>query len=203
MHACGLADQLAMRTIVIPPFAGVLSALGLAMAPERREVIASVMLRTDALDSNAIAALVRELSDRVGDVSGTEFTREWWARTRYVGQGHELDVTFTAADNGTTIAQRFTEKHEERLGFSLDRPIEIVSSRHAAIGPALEPRLRRAGASEWNAGEKLDTGAPLDARVPGREVITLADSSLLVTEHWTARALPIGGWLLEKDVVGS
>lgn len=199
LHACGLADQLAIRTIVVPPFAGVLSALGLAMAPERREVIASVMRATDALDSNAIGALVRELSERVGDVPGAGVTRECWARTRYVGQGHELDVSFTAGDSGATIARRFAERHHERLGFTLDRPVEIVSSRHAVVGLAHEPHLSRTGLSEWSADVKLDTGAPLDTRVQGRAVITLPDSSLLVAEHWTARALPIGGWLLEKD----
>jgi hypothetical protein len=74
-----------------------------------------------------------------------------------------------------------------------------VSSRHAVVGLAHEPHLRRTGLSEWSADVKLDTGAPLDTRVQGRAVITLPDSSLLVAEHWTARALPIGGWLLEKD----
>ncbi|MGI9079014.1 MAG: hydantoinase/oxoprolinase family protein [Gemmatimonadaceae bacterium] len=200
LHACGLADKLAIRTILIPPFAGVLSALGLAMASERREAMASVMRRTEALDTSAVNALARELSGRAGDVAGSGSTREWWARTRYVGQGHELDVTFAPGDDGATIARRFTEKHHEHLGFSLDRPVEIVSSRYAVIGSAREPRLRRAGTSEWSRHGKLDTGAPLDVRIEGPAVITLPDSSLLVAEEWTARALPIGGWVIEKDI---
>jgi len=199
LHACGLAEQLAIRTVVVPPFAGVLSALGLAIAQERREGIASVMRRTEALDSSAMGELVSELSERVGRVPGAGVTGEWWARTRYLGQGHELDVGFTVGDSAATIARRFIERHHERLGFSLDRPVEIVSARHAVVGLAHEPRLRRAGVSEWNASGKVDTGAPLEARVQGRAVITLPDSSMLVAEHWTARALSIGGWLLEKD----
>ncbi len=199
LHACGLAGQLAIRTILIPPFAGVLSALGLAMAPERREAIASVMRQTEMLDANAVSALARELSERVGDVPGTGVTREWWARTRYVGQGHELEVSYSVGDDGAAIARRFTLMHHERLGFALDRPVEIVSSRFAAIGPVREPLLRRSGTPEWSTDKKVDTGAPLDVRVQGRAVIALPDSSLLVAEEWTARALPIGGWIMEKD----
>jgi N-methylhydantoinase A len=30
-------------------------------------------------------------------------------------------------------------------------------------------------------------------------VISLPDATLLVAPGWTARALPIGGWLLERD----
>ncbi|MBC7788672.1 MAG: hydantoinase/oxoprolinase family protein [Anaerolineae bacterium] len=199
LHACGLADQLAIRTILVPPFSGVLSALGLAMAPERREGMVSVMLSTEALGASDVAALARQLSQRAGAADDPEVTREWWARTRYVGQGHELDVPFTAGDDGASIARRFTEDHHKRLGFSLDRPVEIVSSRHAVTGQAREPRLRRAGGSEWSANSMLDTNAPLDVRISGLAVVTLADSSMLVAQDWTARALPIGGWLLEKN----
>jgi N-methylhydantoinase A len=44
-----------------------------------------------------------------------------------------------------------------------------------------------------------DTGAELDVSVTGRAVISLPDATLLVAPGWTARALPIGGWLLERD----
>src|SRR5258705_810916 len=36
LHGCGLAELLGIKTIIVPPHAGVLSALGLAMAAERR-----------------------------------------------------------------------------------------------------------------------------------------------------------------------
>src|SRR5688572_31557207 len=37
LHACGLADMLGITRVVVPPHAGVLSALGLSMTPERSE----------------------------------------------------------------------------------------------------------------------------------------------------------------------
>src|SRR6185295_19265472 len=43
LHACGLAERIGVRTIIVPPHAGVLSALGLAIAPQRYMATASVM----------------------------------------------------------------------------------------------------------------------------------------------------------------
>ena len=37
LHACELADELGMRTVLVPEAAGVLSALGLVASDERRD----------------------------------------------------------------------------------------------------------------------------------------------------------------------
>ncbi|MEJ7809392.1 MAG: hydantoinase/oxoprolinase family protein [Gemmatimonadaceae bacterium] len=194
LHACGLADQLGLRAILVPPLAGVLSALGLAMAAERREAIASVMRGASELDGAAVGALAHGLAERAGPGQ----TREWWARVRYRGQGHEVEVPFAPGDDGGTVAARFATLHEDRFGFTLDTPVEVVSARHAALGRARELRLARVGQSAWSAERMADSGAALDVAVRGRAVISLPDSTLLVTDDWRARALPMGGWLLER-----
>jgi hypothetical protein len=45
----------------------------------------------------------------------------------------------------------------------------------------------------------LVPAAEPDATRHGPAVIALPDATLLVAAGWTARALPIGGWLLERD----
>jgi N-methylhydantoinase A len=196
LHACGLADQLGVRAVLVPPHAGVLSALGLAMSAERRESMASVMREAAALGRDELARRAEELARRAG---AGDHARHWWARARYVGQGHELDVPFAPGDDGSCLAARFAELHAARFGFTLDRPVEIVSARHAAVGAGRDVRLERRGESRWEPEAMVDGGAPLDAVVRGVAVIALPDATLLVPGGWTARSLPIGGWIVERD----
>jgi hypothetical protein len=44
-----------------------------------------------------------------------------------------------------------------------------------------------------------DDGGPLEAVVGGEATIALADATLLVKAGWVARALELGGWLLERE----
>ena len=199
LHACGLADRLEMTRVLVPPFAGVLSALGLAASAERRDSMGSVMARADALSPDAISALAERLAADAGAPRGGAFRREWWLRARYEGQGHELDVPFSPGDDATSIRRRFDALHGERIGFVLDRPVEVVSARHAASGAPRDVVLRRAGARAWRDDVREDDGSPTDAIVRGPAVVALPDATLRVAAGWTARALPIGGWLLERD----
>jgi N-methylhydantoinase A len=169
--------------------------MGLAIAPERRESLCSVMRRAHEITSADTHAICSALAHRAG--AGAE--RRSWARARYGGQGHELEVPLAPGDDGTVLADRFAAVHEARYGFTLDRPVEIIGARHAASGARHAVQLARHGASAWRSDEPIDTGAPLDAVVRGRAVIALPDATLLVASGWVARALPIGGWILERD----
>jgi N-methylhydantoinase A len=195
LHGCALAELAGMRTVLVPPHAGVLSALGLAVSPERREAMASVMRSASDLGAEAIGELCDDLDARCGTLE----QRERWVRARYAGQGHEMDVPISPGDDGEAIAHRFAALHAERVGFTLDRFVELVSARATASGEALDARLARRGRSSFSAANPVDEGGELEATVRGPANIALPDATLLVREGWTARALPIGGWLLERD----
>ncbi|MEX2182724.1 MAG: hydantoinase/oxoprolinase family protein [Gemmatimonadaceae bacterium] len=195
LHACALADALAMPTILVPPHAGVLSAVGLALAPERRETAMSLLLPTDALD---VAGLAAHCAALASGVSGAD--RQWIARMRFVGQGHELDVAVTTGDDGAALRARFVAQHQARYGFALDRAAEVVALRHVAGEPGATARFSRdAVAPAWDARTRTDHGGPApDVIVVGPATIVLPDATLWVADGWTASALPIGGWLLER-----
>jgi N-methylhydantoinase A len=199
LHCCGLADQLGMRTIFVPPDAGVLSALGLAITAERRERMVSLLVRAEQLDGPALA---REL-DRAanGVAAGDAWTREWVARARYVGQGHELDVPVHPGDDGAAVASRFTALHEQRNGFSLAAPVELIGLRHLASGSPHPVRFARRGASVWSASNRLDDGGTFTARVEGPAVVVLPGATLRITSGWVGEPHETGGWLLERSGV--
>lgn len=199
LHACGLADQLGMRRVLVPPHAGVLSALGLAVAPERRMAIASVMQQVDTVDAASLA----RIADEVMGAAGGAGDPAWIARLRYRGQGHELEIDVARGDDGQRIAERFTEAHRARYGFSLDAPVDAVSIRCTRSSSAPALTLARRGRNRWEEGGQVDDGGALEARVRGRAVITLPDATLLIDEGWEGRSLPLGGWLLERPLQGT
>jgi N-methylhydantoinase A len=199
LHACGLAERVGVARVLVPPFAGVLSALGLALAAERRDAMASMMQPLDSLRPSDLSAELDSLAAAAGATSGR--LAQWWLRARYAGQGHELDVPVTAGDESAAIGARFAELHLARFGFILERHVEIVSVRCAVTGAALPLRLSRdaSPAVEWDASCPHDGGGPLEARVHGPTTISLADATLLVRPGWVARSLDLGGWLLERE----
>ena len=189
LHACGLAERLDVRRVVVPPHAGVLSALGLAIAPRRYGAAASVMRRLEELsdaDLHSVSASLAERATRphpAADVTAGLVVRHT-ARARYVGQGHELDIEFEPRAATAAIGERFVAAHRERYRFVLDRPVEIVSVRCTASSASRAVRL-----------EAQQRAQP----VRGRATITLSDATLLVANGWSARPLEIGGWLLQRD----
>jgi N-methylhydantoinase A len=196
LHACGLAERLGMTRVLVPPHAGVLSALGLAVAPERRVAMASVMRTVKDLSAADLASLAAGMAER----SGAAPNVSWIARARYRGQGHELEVPLLKGDAPIALGERFTEMHQRRYGFVLDVPVEIVSARCVRSGAAAPAALARRGASRWGENGAMDDGGAFDAVVVGPATVALPDATMLVSAGWEARALPIGGWLIEQRV---
>jgi N-methylhydantoinase A len=112
LHACALADELGMTTVLIPAAAGVLSALGLVASDERRD---SVKTYVSPLDE-----ILR--SEELRDLDGE-------ADLRYVGQSFELSVPL-----GPRLKERFHDAHAARYGYAdPTRAIELVAVRTAEI----------------------------------------------------------------------
>jgi N-methylhydantoinase A len=111
LHACALAGELGITTVLVPAAAGVLSALGLVASDERRDRVTSY---------------VRPLAD-VYD----ELPAEGEADLRYRGQSFELSVPL-----GGDLAEAFHRAHEERYGYAdRGREIELVAARTAELRP--------------------------------------------------------------------
>ncbi len=116
LHACALADELEIETVLVPEAAGVLSALGLAVGDERRDTVRS---------------LVVPLAE------AGELPAEGEVDVRYAGQSFELTVPV-----GGDVAEAFHRAHEERYGYAdRARPLELVALRTASVRPGPELHL--------------------------------------------------------------
>ncbi len=160
-----------------------LSALGLAIAPERRDAATSIMRTADTIDQGWLGARLDALAMRAASARATQLA--WHARVRYAGQGHELDIACVPGDDGAAIALRFSAVHAARYGFTLERPVEIVAARVAATGSSVDVTFQAEG----------DTQRTL----AGPHVETLADATMVIAPGWKARPLPIGGWMMERE----
>jgi N-methylhydantoinase A len=200
LHACGLAELLGMSRVLVPPYAGVLSALGLALAPERREAMVSLMRRADHADASHLAHRRRELVTSLV-APHEDVTDRAWVRARYVGQGHELDVPFDASDAPDALAERFAGLHEARFGYRLERAVEFVSLRVACEGAWWPLTLARAPRASMAFDGVDDGGALPGVTVVGPATVRLPDATLRVASGWSARPHDGGGWWLERPGV--
>jgi N-methylhydantoinase A len=197
LHCCGLAEQLGMTRIFVPPHAGALSALGLAITAERRETLVSVLLTASELDAEVVSTLMHRAAQDLA--VGTSGERRWLARARYIGQGHELDVPVQPGDDGASIARRFATLHRERNGFALAAPVEIVALRHVVTGPAHPVRFAPERSSARRGGHDTNVHGATGGRLSGGDVVALRGATLRVTAGWSGVPHTSGGWLLERD----
>lgn len=196
LHATKLARRLAMKTVLVPPHSGVLSALGLLLATPRADSVRTVML------SEPDRRLAETLTER-GDVAAAEYrgmfgtdprSIEITVDVRYPGQAHELSVP--AASEWATVGERFHTAHLERFGFDRrDQPVEVVNVRAVATGdpPLRWTDLPTPAADEADAGEgpvwvreALAPGSTLEG--PG--VVVEANSATLLVEGDVLTVLP-------------
>ncbi len=147
LHATALARELGCRAVVVPPAPGVLSALGLLLAPARYEASLTVMAASDDLTDawSALETQARGELERQGVAGDITVTRI--ADARYAGQSHELRVT--VADDAD-VAQLLHCAHREAYGYAMpDEQVVIVTVRVVARG---EPILSQPP-SDWDLGE--------------------------------------------------
>jgi len=114
LHAGRLCEKLGIDRLLVPPGAGVGSAIGFLRAPFSFEATRSIYMRLSEFDADRAAGLFRELeSEASGFVRSCDATAEILAEykvyMRYSGQGWEIPVTLTVADATTANEERFKE----------------------------------------------------------------------------------------------
>jgi len=179
LHACAIADALGMRAVIIPPRAGVLSAVGLVCSPRQRELARSW---PDPLDHSSVASALDRLADEAAalvggdDADAGDVEVERLVDCRYTGQSHELTVPSPDA---------FPAEHERRNGFTRPgAPVEVVALRVRARRPALLTPDRLPDASR--------------RAVRGPDVVAEPDCTVWVPDGWQADPGPLGAWVVHR-----
>jgi len=137
LHASRLAEKLGISRIIVPPDAGVGSAVGFLAAPAAYEIVRSRYMRLGTFDAQAadalIAAMQREAETHArAAAGGRPVTVKKSAFMRYAGQGHEITVALphrwlTPAD-AATFRHDFEREYARLFARHIpDAEIEIMS----------------------------------------------------------------------------
>lgn len=132
IFAVELARQLQIATVLIPPAAGVFSAIGLGVAPVEFGQTRAYLCRLSAVDPghlrDTFAALVQEVRSTLGrrleDLNIT-----YYAAMRYVGQAFELPIPVPSGAPGPDELARlrvaFAHEHERTYGHRSDSDAKV------------------------------------------------------------------------------
>jgi N-methylhydantoinase A len=216
LHACALAEELGMRTVLVPRAAGVLSALGLAIADVRRDYVGPLLGDVATLDPARLSAAWDSLAERArADLRGfaAEPRLSRLADLRYQGQSYELTV---GGDTPAALAEAFHVAHQRRYDHREDdEPVEVVNVRLVATvagerpdviepePPEAEPRTGHRDVllnGAWVQAEILDRGLMgrgSAARAPA--VVEFAEATCLVRPGWTGTVDSAGTLVLTRE----
>ena len=175
LHACAVAALLGIARVIIPPAAGVASALGLALAPARIDRAAAVGAPVARLDRQRLESIYHGLETEALSIvraaaNDAAATITHLAELRYAGQGAALVVDITsvmAAEHpADAITEAFHTAHEQAHGRRLDAlAVEFMTARITVQAPTIADGLRPSFA-------RRDPGS---GAVPRRRPARLAD----------------------------
>ena len=144
VHGAGIARSLEVRRVIVPPAAGVFSAVGLLVAKQSVTLSAAFsgeLTGCDVARVNGHYDRVRRDSERLLDLSGRVPTFRLEAEMRYVGQAFELTIPIGADAFSETVKANlrplFDAEHERRFGHKFDETntVEIVALKIHATDP--------------------------------------------------------------------
>jgi 5-oxoprolinase (ATP-hydrolysing) len=220
-HACMVADSLGIRTVLVPPMAGVLSALGIGLAdttamreqsvevPLEPAAMPGVLKTAEDLESAARAEL------RAEDVPEDRIRVTRRAQLRYDGTDTPLTVQLTEP---AAMRHAFEERHRATYSFTLDRPLVVEALSVEATGiteppdlsalatyqgrPAAPDTVRLHTAGAWHdvplhRREDLPPGET----VTGPAIITEASATTVVDDGWRAATTDDGHLVMERAAI--
>lgn len=145
LHGAEVAKMLGIPEVIVPPYPGITSAMGLLTTDLKYDTIRTQFQVSGKVDLDRINADFAEMERRLAaqfaadhlDADKVSYVRD--GDLRYVGQGYELKISFPA--DAVTPAgleevwERFHKAHEREYGhYFRDNPIEIVNIRATGVG---------------------------------------------------------------------
>jgi N-methylhydantoinase A len=155
VHAFGVARRLGLRTMIVPPSAGLGSAVGLLLAPRTFRLSRTFIGTLDQLEWPRIETLFAEMMEEgvaalhKAGVTDRDMTFQRTADMRYRGQRKELTIALPGAKLGRTSVPSLRASFESAYKRVYHRihdnhPIEALAWRLAAVGPPINRPSRAA-----------------------------------------------------------
>ena len=195
LHAVRIAEKLKLDAVLVPPAAGVGSAMGFLAAPVAFEVVRSRYLRLSAFDAAVVETVMAEMRTEAHGVidpiatGGLTETRR--AYMRYLGQGYEIAVDVPEDATAKRLREAFDGAYEQlygRLIPGLD--VEVLSWTLTLRGDerrAKGQELDRTASVDAITGRIVRTALRAGDRIDGPSTIVEDQTSTVVPEGFAAR----------------
>lgn len=197
LHICELARDLEVRQVLVPAQAGVLSALGMALAGHRRDFSRTLLLKGPDLSwgrlQEELAILQRQgLAELAADgLDPVLMAASGELELRYPGQSYTL-----SAPMGPDFREEFHRRHQRLYGHAFpDREVEAVTlrlhltqppprTRLPALAPVARRRLSLPKAGKvWL--DKKPVTVPLYYRPDLKSGLAISGPALVLEDHAT------------------
>ena len=212
LHVAALAQALGVSRVLLPEQPGLLSAFGMLVAPVRKAVARTVMLRSDDPGAAQFEKWFEELDREAREellaegLSAADLTSERWIDARYAGQSHELRV------RAHSWVENLHAAHEKRYGYANRQAVaEAVTLRVEASGPEAPAPIfetRSSGATshttsvffdgDWRDATILERSA-VGGTIPGPAIITEYSATTWVPPGWRVGRVDGGALIMERD----
>ena len=217
LHVCALAEALDMQHAIVPIHGGVLSALGMLVAPKSRHLSQTIGRALNAGDEQKLqphflrlqqagcAALIAE------GAALTDIKIEYSVDLRYQGQAYYINVPWQTSEQASEPAsevseQAFHKLHQQRYGHALEVELELVNIRVAVSCASEQINLSPAPVNRQRSSIKVSLmGIDHPVEVIERESMVVAEEiagPVLITEMVSTTFVD-SGWSMKIDAVGN
>jgi N-methylhydantoinase A len=216
LHVCALAESLQIKEALVPIHSGVLSALGMLVAPRERQLSHSRVCLLENINDQQ----VQQQIDSMALIGLDELVQEGVAESsvqqtasldlRYAGQSYTLNIPW---QNNTDAETAFHLAHQQRYGHRMDLSVEVVNIRLALKAYSAPIHLPEIATSDLPAKPRqhaqlygFQQTVPVYDRsdlsantlITGPALITEKVSTTLVASNWQLRLDRVGNMMLRK-----
>lgn len=209
LHVCALAEKLQMKQVLIPVYAGVLSALGMLATRPGRQLSRTRVTPLDTQSNESLENEFEQLAARgrqalmAEGIAEDTISASYSLDLRYQGQSNALNIDW---QDVRTCEQNFHDLHERRYGHRLDIPVELVNIRAGVHGAGLQLTLQTGDISAAEVYGKKSLSIPVYARdglpageiLKGPAIIVEKVATTWVAEGWNCEKHPSGNLLLKR-----
>jgi N-methylhydantoinase A len=211
-QAVDIAAELGIRQILVPPYPGITSALGLVCTDLRVDLMQSLLMTARGENLKAAFAALSGLTESAVDrlrkqgVSEESISVDWSIDMRYAGQSHELNTPIESRGMSQLrqSSGMFERRHRDAYGYELQgRPVEWVTARVTATSSteqyrpqyyeALEPsqpighrKVILRNGTEIVVETFVRSSLGIDQRIEGPAIIEQLDTTTYVGSDWVA-----------------
>jgi N-methylhydantoinase A len=191
LHAAGIAKELNMARVIVPPMSGNFSAVGLVVADIQHDYVRTVAQKAPEIDPGELLTLFKDM-EKEGikqlaeeKVPDQNMEIAWSADLRYEGQSWELNAPIEAtdrldADGVRRIADDFHALHQQVYSYAEpEAVVEFVNLRVRVMGknPTLSLQKERLEPVVMDGGWKEMRSVYFEG--PGRQEIPIYERGAL------------------------